>query len=370
MSDIAHVRGPAASRPRAVTGRVLALAASLLLAVACGPAPAPGEPGGGGSTGTAPPLLPGDAGSAPSPDAGASPGGRLGADGAPQLAGEPTGAEPGAPGAGSVDTGAAGGGGPPEPPAPPAGAPPGGGGSGGAPAPTDAAAAAGGAPQPTAAALPDERGEVGAMCRTYLRAGVPRLVVEIDAQAGAELSPGAVEHLLDALGAVVDKPGGVALAGASTIAGGPRTWTLDALRDAAAANRDHHTTAEAAVVHVLAVRGQMDSDAIGVAFSATEAAIFPDRIDALAALLGGQEAVERAVLVHEAGHLLCLVGIDYDSEIPHEDPAHPGHSSDRASVMFHAIETSAIAQLFTGPPPDRFAPADLADLEALRSGRY
>ena len=242
------------------------------------------------------------------------------------------------------------------------------------------------APGPTAVTSPtsvpagpaplDPDGPLGAACRPLLQPAIPGLVIEVDSQAGAALPGGVVDHLAATTAAVADKPAGVAVDTAGTVPGDQQEWTVADIRAAAAATRDHAQTADQAVVHVLSLRGVPDQDdpaisgAIGIAFSATELAVFPDRVDGLAVLLGGDEAVLRAVVVHELGHLLCLVNIDNTSEQGREDPDHPGHSANRDSVMFHAIETTAIGQVFAGPPPDTFDAADLADLEALRTGRY
>lgn len=249
-----------------------------------------------------------------------------------------------------------GGGGPQDQPA-------GGGGGDGAPAQPGGPAP----PQPG----PSDLAGVGAMCRDYLRGSIPRLVVEIDHQAGVRPSEAAIQHLLAVLGGVVEKPGGVVLAGGNEIPGGAEVWTVDALRALAQEHRSQYSSATQATVYVLALRGRFEQeDSIGVAYRASEFALFPERIDSLAVLLGGATALTRAVLVHEMGHLLCLINLGYSSAIDHEDPEHPHHSSDRASVMFWAIENSAVAQLFTGPPPDDFTANDRADLEGLRTGRY
>lgn len=246
-----------------------------------------------------------------------------------------------------------------------------------APAPGSAAP-----PPPAAAAMPPPLdGPLGSLCRTYLRPEVASLVIEIDAQAGAELPAPVIEHLLATLTAVLDKPGGITVDTSGRIEGRAQAWTLDSIRATAAASRSVAQTPDTVVMHIISLRGQPDQTApgegqpdirssIGVAFAAGEFVIFPDRVEGLAALLGGVNAVLRSVTVHEAGHLLCLINLDYTSNIPHEDPAHPGHSVDRNSVMFHAIETTAIGQLFSGPPPNSFTANDLADLEGLRTGRY
>lgn len=212
----------------------------------------------------------------------------------------------------------------------------------------------------------DDLAPLGAMCRDYLRA--PRIVLEMDWQEGAEPTAEARAHLLDTLRRV---------SGATVVAsGGPEittereVWTPADLRAEAAAHRTHYSTSDQMALYVLSVEGRFqDEGALGVAHRASEFAIFPDLIGRLSALLGGRTAVERAVLVHEAGHLLCLVNIGYRSPFDREDAEHPNHSNDRRSVMHWAIETSAIGQLFKGPPPNTFTEQDLADLAGLRAGR-
>ncbi|MBW3661987.1 MAG: hypothetical protein KY469_02720 [Actinobacteria bacterium] len=221
----------------------------------------------------------------------------------------------------------------------------------------------------------DDAGGVGANGRAILRAAVPRLVFEVDVQEGVAPSQAALDHLTAVAGGVVDKPGGIGFAGGNTFVSDRTEWTRDALRDAVAANRSQFSGGDAVVVYVLYLRGGFFRDggqtgSIGVAFSASEFALFPQRWQSLTnGLLGGRDAIERAVLVHELGHLLGLVNLTYQSPIDHEDPDNPGHSSNRGSVMYWAIESDAIAQVFDGPPPDRFDDADRQDLEGLRSGR-
>lgn len=216
----------------------------------------------------------------------------------------------------------------------------------------------------------DERAGLGGICRAYLRSDVARLVVEVGYQAGAQPSQDALDHLMGVLRSVVDKPGGVSLAMVE-IPGGPQTWTRADLESASRAHRQHTSGQDQVVMHVLSLRGEFEErDAIGVAFDASTFASFPDRIDGLATLLAARAPIERAVLVHEAGHLLCLINNTYTSAIDHEDPEHPRHSGDQRSVMYWAVENSAVAQVFSGPPPDDFNDNDRADLDGLRTGRY
>lgn len=218
----------------------------------------------------------------------------------------------------------------------------------------------------------DDLAGVGANGRAMLRGEWPTLVVEVDVQEGLDPDPSALDHLIATIEANVDKPGGIVTAGGNRFASDRTTWDSDALREVAAENRSNFSQGDAVALYVLYVRGRFEQeDAIGVAVNASEFAVFPQRWrGSLSQLLGGGTAVERAVLVHEAGHLFGLVNLTYRSQFDREDPDHPGHSSDRGSVMYWAIESTAIGQVFEGPPPDDFDDRDRADLRYLRTGSY
>lgn len=220
----------------------------------------------------------------------------------------------------------------------------------------------------------DDAAGVGANGRAILRGDRPALVVEIDAQQGVEPQQEALDHLRAMLEDVTHKPKGIRFEGVDTFSSTRTTWNTEDLRRAAAEHRSTSTTDTEVSIHVLYVAGSHAEDdsqtnAIGLAYSASTFAVFPDRWQGLSSVLGSGQAIERAVLVHELGHLLGLVNLGYTSDIDHEDPQHPGHSDNDGSVMFHAVETTLIGQAFSGPPPATFDEADRSDLEGLRTGR-
>ena len=226
--------------------------------------------------------------------------------------------------------------------------------------------------EPTRAVIRDDRGPLGSACRPYLRGDVPALTIEVLHQRGARPSSGALDHLVSSLRPVLDKPGGIDVAVPREIPGDGRTWRIDDLREFAEDHRQVTSSESRASMLVLSVAGEFEEPGVlGLAMNATEIVLFPQQIGDLAtSLLGGGSQIERSVLLHEAGHLLCLVNIGYTSEIDHEDPDHPHHSRHRDSVMYWAVPNDAVTQVFTGPPPARFHEDDLADLRGLRDGRY
>ena len=113
-----------------------------------------------------------------------------------------------------------------------------------------------------------------------------------------------------------------------------------------------------------------DESVLGVAVDASTIAIFKDSVDEAEGFFGrpSSEEVERAVTVHEAGHLLGLVNLVYQSPIPHEDSNHPGHSNNEDSVMYWAIESNDVGNFISGDLPDQFDNDDKSDLAGMASG--
>ena len=122
-----------------------------------------------------------------------------------------------------------------------------------------------------------------------------------------------------------------------------------------------------AVIRMLVLDGRPDDDAtLGFAVRGDVLAIFPDQVRRAESPLVPYETLEDAVTVHEIGHILGLV--DLARKTGRADKEHPGHSTNRESVMFWAVESSLVGQVLGGAPSTEFDAADLADLAALRNG--
>ncbi len=65
--------------------------------------------------------------------------------------------------------------------------------------------------------------------------------------------------------------------------------------------------------------------------------------------------------------MLGLVNAVYVSPRDHEDKDHPHHSSNDASVMYWAVESSSLGAIFSGTLPDAFDADDKADLADLQA---
>lgn len=69
-------------------------------------------------------------------------------------------------------------------------------------------------------------------------------------------------------------------------------------------------------------------------------------------------------------HVLALPGRYEIEGVPgaafHEDPEHPGHTGEDDSVMYWAIESPSLTQLFRSGPPTTFTDADRREMEQIR----
>jgi hypothetical protein len=172
------------------------------------------------------------------------------------------------------------------------------------------------------------------------------------------------------LSQVLDKPGGISFVSGHQMPGtGGGTWTLGQIEAAERSSRSIRSSGNTATIWIGYLDGSYapDSSTLGLAFDATSAVVFRDQIDQATTAVVNEAGIERAVLTHETGHLLGLVNIGYKSKYDHEDPQHPHHSNDKNSVMYWAVDDTAVESLLEGGPPDTFDQYDTADIESFKS---
>lgn len=214
----------------------------------------------------------------------------------------------------------------------------------------------------------------------------PDLVVEVDYAGDYEPTREALETLERELHNVTDKRS-IRITQPDPIAALPSEHGTEELFET---HRRHLDTedAAAAILHVVYVNGEYEEEpaVLGLGYSwARISPLFlygegienvhlsgaPDPlVDAVPN--PAPEKVERAVLVHEAGHALGLVNFTAPMLTDREDPENPRHSRNEDSVMYYAAATEQAAAEHLQDNehlPYRFDEDDRADLRAIREGR-
>ena len=213
------------------------------------------------------------------------------------------------------------------------------------------------------------KGQTGGFSRTLLRpAPATSVVLELMIEDGGRgPSPTTKQLILDNLRKVSGKE--VKIPDPLTIPVGPGSYhSADLTKRADQYTKYQQGDGDQAVFHVLYLKGHdADGDGIlGIAVRGDTLAVFPDELDKAVTPLVPYDKIEQAVTLHETGHILGLV--DLARKTGREDPAHPGHSANKGSVMYWAVDGSLIGQVFGGPPPTTFDADDLADMKVLREG--
>ena len=199
------------------------------------------------------------------------------------------------------------------------------------------------------------------------------MVLEIDFESGYRPETSSTDLLKERIEQVCDKPGGIEILLTETDFQHGGSWSADDVRDKGSeAKSEPPQSGSTLYWQAIFPSGEYETDGVlGVAVDASTVAIFGDSVDDAQGPIFNRpssEEIENCVLVHEFGHLLGLVNLVYQSPVDHEDPDHPGHSNNDESVMYWAVESSDISNIFTGQLPDEFDQDDLDDLAGLKSG--
>lgn len=205
------------------------------------------------------------------------------------------------------------------------------------------------------------------------------LVVEIDHAPGYAPSVLAREHLLQELRNVTSKTRVVVRLEETLPDDDARIWNADAL---VALEKEMRSTVHAepvALLHVLYPAGRYNvSGVAGVTISGTQlgpVVVFLDTIGEIALDIGvlpqpapARDEIERATLLHEAGHAMGLVDNGLPMVRDHEASDHEGHSDNPESVMYWVVEQEGgirEALLHDGTISVHFDAADRADMRSV-----
>lgn len=220
----------------------------------------------------------------------------------------------------------------------------------------------------------------GERAADYLRLSpYARILVELDFVQGSGPEDRAAALLERRLEDVTRKPVEVVRAAGVPAQGAEHRSTREEIARLEERFRGQFSGGETAALYVLYLDGGFEADdgerkTLGAAYRGSSIVMFKgnlrfaSRAGPLEVTKPPIEEVEEAVLVHEIGHILGLVNLGTPMVANHEDPEHPGHSRSRRSVMFWAVEVSAIGAVLGQTPPDDFDADDRADLQAARRG--
>ena len=213
-------------------------------------------------------------------------------------------------------------------------------------------------------------GDTGSLNHGYMQAQpYSKIIIEIDYISGYEPTSSTKSALQDVFQNVARKQ--VTFAGGNVITPTKNTYTVNDLIAMEKTNRQYYTSGDTAVVYMMFLNGQFQNGgALGVSFKASSMALFVERINDATSALILYSQIEKAVAVHELGHLMGLVNINYRSERNHEDVQHPSHSNNENSVMFWAVEDISLKNVLNFGPPSNFDNDDLFDLQKIRDGTY
>ena len=212
----------------------------------------------------------------------------------------------------------------------------------------------------------------------------PKMVIEIDHPQGYGPDSPALSILKSALVEISGRDASdISIITEASIPSEPdKRYSFAEVRALEDAHRSRHTSGDTVVLYFVYVAGHSDQDSndgsvLGAAYRGTSLVMFKGNINAASRGSGVLDTrppvrcIERAVAVHEFGHAAGLVNLGTPMQTPHEDGSHKGHSSNKNSVMWWAVEDGrSIVDLFTGSCNDipfEFDANDKADLKALRN---
>lgn len=134
--------------------------------------------------------------------------------------------------------------------------------------------------------------------------------------------------------------------------------------------QDYESDGDELALHIMFLNGAWEEDnVLGLTYGGNNIVIFEDQIRSVSSQSSNLNTVdiEKAVLVHEFGHVLGLVGIDYDSD--HNVQGHHCDESDGDCVMAASVEVRVGG--FSEKPPTDFCSLcqnDILDISGMEDG--
>lgn len=191
--------------------------------------------------------------------------------------------------------------------------------------------------------------------------------IEIQYMTGFAPDAGAISHLQNVLGSLLNKPSGISVVTKEISPSSSQTLSVSDVETIEKNNRTAFTNGDQIALYILYTNGNYtDANVLGVAYKNTSVVLFGKKIHDNSGSIGqaSRTKLEATVAEHEMGHLLGLVDIGSPMQTNHKDAAHGNHCNNSDCLMYYASETSDILGfLITGNIPS-FDSNCLSDLHA------
>ena len=149
-----------------------------------------------------------------------------------------------------------------------------------------------------------------------------------------------------------------------------KDYSLDTVVKLTEEHRSCFTSSTQVCLYFLFLPGSFEnSAALGAAYTSSAVAIMTEQIQNGSNALVSRDRIATATITHELGHLFGLVNLIGKEVRPHEDPDHPGHSSNPNSVMYWAVEDLSVNSILSGGPVTTFDQDDEADIALIRGNK-
>jgi hypothetical protein len=210
----------------------------------------------------------------------------------------------------------------------------------------------------------------GDFSEDYLGNDYNNITVEVDIVGDLSPDPEALGHLATVLERELGKDVDIIIDEKFTSPLQVFGW--DDLDDIEREHREHYRGNDStAVIYILCVNGTFEGypNITGLSYHGSSMALFMENIREGGTQNSSSLALEKHSLVHEAGHLLGLVEVNYQSEHQHQDPEdeyhcdHRNDTGDRDCVMMWLKDPGASSE---DEIPVDFCEFCLADIEVRK----
>jgi len=192
------------------------------------------------------------------------------------------------------------------------------------------------------------------------------LSIEIQYAPGMQPQDQSVSNLVSFLSSLLNKPGGISVSTKQVTTMGKTSVSVADITAFADANRSLYTDGQILALYIyFADAAYEQQGVIGLAFRNTSLVVLEKTVQDNSRGLNqaSRVKVESGVLMHEAGHLLGLVNNGTAMVTAHEDAANRAHCNNRNCLMYYAVETSGLLNMFDNTVPSLEANCQ-ADLKA------